>query len=178
MRIVLLALMLAGLVACGRQETAVLDAVASERAPLWGDYRAASADARNITGDLVVERGGLLFASGAILYTRVLNPRRGDDLVSRAGDSYAAIALGPSDLAIELRRVTEQVVGPGAQGLCGEDRPTYVALAHDARATDVTLLVFTGEEPPGPDATTSRICGAFVYTAPDGARTRQGVLLE
>lgn len=170
--------MFAALTACGREEPQALDAAASEPAPLWGDYLAASADARRLTGDIVIERGGLMFSKGVVLYTRTLNPRRGDDLVTREGDTYAAIALGPSDLEIELRRVTEQVLSSGAQGLCGEERPAYVALAHDSRATDITMLVFAGEEPPGPDATLSRLCGAFVYAAPDGARTRQGVLLE
>ena len=178
MRVLLSALMLLGLSACGRQGSPAIDAAASEPAPLLGEYRAASEDARLITGDMAIERGGLVFSKGAVLYTRILNPRRGDDLVAQEGDTYAAIALGPSDLAIELRRVIDQSLSAGARGFCGDDQPTYVALAHDARGADVTLLVFSGSEPPGPQATSSSFCGAFVYAAPDGARTRQGVLLE
>jgi hypothetical protein len=86
--------------------------------------------------------------------------------------------LGPAELAVELRRVTEQIVSEGARGVCGEVRPAYVALAYDERATAVTLLVFTGDEPPGPNATQSELCATFAYAAPDGARTRQGVLLR
>jgi hypothetical protein len=146
---------------------------------LMGQYKAASDSARQLTGDVSIERGGLVFAKGVVLYTRVLDPRRGGDLIARDGDTYAAAALGPSDLAIELRRVTEQTVQDGARGLCGEERPQYVALAYGrARAAEVTLLAFAGEEPPGPSATRSRVCAAFAYAAPDGARTRQGVVLR
>jgi hypothetical protein len=63
-------------------------------------------------------------------------------------------------------------------GLCGGERPQYVALAYEARATSVKLLVFAGDEPPGPEATRSRICASFAYAAPSGARTRQGVVLR
>ena len=73
--------------------------------------------------------------------------------------------------------MTEQVVPEGAVGLCGAEQPQYVALAHDERATTVTLLVFAGDEPPGPDALGSRVCARFGYAAPDGARTREGVVL-
>jgi hypothetical protein len=38
-------------------------------------------------------------------------------------------------------------------------------------------LVFSGEEPPGPDATQSRLCLTLGFAARDGARTRQGVVL-
>lgn len=155
-----------------------MDAEARVLAPLRGEFLAASETSRNLTGDLNIERGGLMFSRGAVLYTRVLRPRRGADLVSRDGDSFAAVALGPADLAVELRRVTEQVVGPGAQGLCGRHEPTYVAFAHDDQLTELTMLVFSGEEPPGPEAANTRLCGAFVYEAPDGARTREGVLLR
>lgn len=143
-----------------------------------GEFRAVSETARMKTGDVAIERGGLIFARGVTLYTRVLAPRRGADLIARDGDSYAAAVLGPSELQVELRRVNEQVLTGDAQSLCGAEAPAYVALVHDARATSVTLLAFAGEEAPGPDATQSRLCGAYGYAAPDGARTREGVLLR
>ncbi len=65
----------------------------------------------------------------------------------------------------------------GVVGLCGATRPHYIALAYAPRATSVTMIVFSGDEPPGPDATQSRICATFAYVAPDGARTREGVVL-
>lgn len=161
---------------------------ACEPAPVVGDartlptqasgrYLAASETARLRTGDMTIERGGLVFTAGQVLYTRVLDPRRGYDPVARGGDSYAALAVGPSDMAVELRRVTDQTLPAGAQGLCGDEAPAYVALASAEHGKAVTLLAFAGGEPPGPDAMASRFCGAFAYEAPDGARTRQGVLL-
>lgn len=146
--------------------------------PLTGRYRAVSDTAQAITGGVTIERGGLIFDKGAVIYTRTLNPRRGADRIARDGDSYAAVAVGPGELTIELRRVREQAVTGGAQGLCGAQTPTYVALAYQERATSVTVLVFSGEEPPGPQATQSQLCATFAYAAPDGARTRQGVVLQ
>ena len=177
MRHLLLLLALGALSACGSESVESMDAAASVPTPLRGSYFASSETARALTGDVSVEPGGVMFARGVVLYTRVLNPRRGADVVSRNGDSYAAIAVGPSDLDIELRRVLEEVTPPGVAGLCGDNSPTYVAFAHDEHATRLTMMVFSGEEPPGPDARASRFCGAFAYVAPDGARTREGVLL-
>ena len=177
MRHLLLLLALGALTACGSESAQSMAAAASVPSPLQGSFFASSATARALTGDVSVEPGGVMFARGVVLYTRVLNPRRGGDVASPNGDSYAAIAVGPSDLDIELRRVLEQVTPPGVAGLCGGAAPTYVAFAHDEHATQLTMLVFSGEEPPGPEAHGSRFCGAFAYAAPDGARTREGVLL-
>jgi hypothetical protein len=176
----ILALMLA---ACG--VAAAPEAEAPEPDPhtetnvsvLFGAYKPSSNTARAITGGMVVERGGISFGNGVILYTRALNPRRGGDLIAKHGDSYAAAVLGPAALSVELRRVTEQVVPAGMVGLCGGARPQYVALAYDERATVVSMLVFSGDEPPGPDATHSWVCASFRYAAPEGARTREGIVL-
>lgn len=144
---------------------------------LTGQYRAASETAREVTGNLSLERGGLIFDRGVVLYTRALMPRQAFERVSRDGDSYAAILVSPGDLVIDLRRVTEQTVADGARSLCGDDEPSYVAIAAEESATSVTVLVFAGDEPPGPTATESRYCGAYAYAAPDGVRTREGVVL-
>lgn len=146
-------------------------------AVLAGDYKPASNTARAITGPMVVQRGGVSFANGIVLYTRTLNPRRGGDLIAKNGDSYAGAVVGPGTLQVELRRVTEQVAPAGVVGLCGAERPSYVAMTYDERATVVTVLVFSGDEPPGPDAESSRVCARFGFVAPDGARTREGVVL-
>lgn len=169
-----LALLCLLLAACGetlqtRDETPVRDVL--------GHYEAASDTAVHFTGDVSIERAGLMFSKGAILYTRTLEPRRGYDLTTRGGDSYAAIAVGPGELQVELRRVTQQTLREGAPSLCGDDRPQYVALVYEERATNVTLLVFTGDEPPSSSATQSRLCATFGYTAPRGARTQEGVVL-
>ncbi|MGQ0532891.1 MAG: hypothetical protein ACT4OF_09420 [Caulobacteraceae bacterium] len=178
MRFPVAAALLLALAACGEAAAPEPEPPAAEQvsAPA-GDYKPSSNTARAITGGIVIERGGISFGNGVTLYTRTLNPRRGGDLIAKNGDSYAAAVLGPASLAVELRRVTEQVVPPGAVGLCGASAPHYVALAYDERATTVTMLVFSGEEPPGPDALQSRVCASFRYDAPDGARTREGVVL-
>jgi hypothetical protein len=175
MRILLAALLCAASAACGQASEG--EAVASVPDVITGEYRAASDTARSLTGNLSLERGGLIFDKGVVLYTRVLMPRQALERVSRDGDSYAAILVSPADVVIDLRRVTEQTLTGGAASLCGDDEPGYVAIAHEERATTVTVLVFAGDEPPGPNATESRLCGAFAYAAPDGARTREGIVL-
>jgi hypothetical protein len=178
MRFPFAAALLAALAACGQTAAPQAEPPAAAQVSLpIGDYKPSSNTARAITGAIVIQRGGISFANGVILYTRTLNPRRGGDLIAKHGDSYAAAVLGPASLSVELRRVIEQVTPEGAVGLCGAAEPQYVALTYDERATIVTMLVFTGDEPPGPDALSSRVCASFRYAAPEGARTREGVVL-
>jgi hypothetical protein len=175
MRLLIVAALCAAQAACGQVSQG--EAQASVPDVLTGEYRAASDTAREITGNLSLERGGLIFDKGVILYTRALLPRVATERIARDGDSYAAVLVSAGDLTIDLRRVTEQTLSSGARSLCGEDEPGYVAIAPEERGTSITVLVFAGEEPPGPNATQSRLCAAFRYAAPDGARTRQGVVL-
>jgi hypothetical protein len=181
MRLAAVSALLLALAACTEVAAPDSDAATTaeieQHAILSGDFRASSNTARAITGAMVVQRGGVTFANGVVLYTRVLNPRRGGDLIAKNGDSFAAAVLGPGTLNVELRRVTEQVVPDGVIGLCGAERPQYIALTYDERATTVSMLVFSGDEPPGPDALDSRVCARFGYAAPDGVRTREGVAL-
>jgi hypothetical protein len=175
MRASLLPLMLmAALTACGEARTHDGEAIAAEPARVLGQFKAASETARAATGDVGVERAGLIFANGAALYTRTLEPRRGGDLTTRAGDSYAALAVGSAELQVELRRVLDTVA---ADGVCAGGAPSYVALVHEERPSSFTLLVFSGDEAPGPRATESRLCARYAYSAPQGARTREGVVL-
>lgn len=174
MRRALFALMLA-LAGCGVTPTSEVSEPPAR--VLAGSLNAASANARAVTGGLTIQRAGLMFSNGIAVYTRTLAPRRGGDVITSSGDSYAAAALGPSDLLIELRHVIEQSVPDGLVGLCGAEQPAYVALAYDERAASVTMLVFSGAEAPGPEATQSRLCARYAYAAPDGARTREGVVL-
>lgn len=179
MRFSIAAALLLTLAACGDAEPSAREPIAPEvrHSRVAGDYKPSSNTARAITGGIVVQTGGISFGNGVVLYTRTLNPRRGGDLLAKNGDSYAAAVVGPGTLSVELRRVTEQVLPDGAVGLCGAQRPQYVALAYDERATTITMLVFAGGEPPGPEAMDSRVCARFGYAAPDGARTREGVVL-
>ncbi len=177
MRFAAVSFLLLALSACSQAPASQVAAPSGEYVALRGDYKASSNTARAITGAMIVERGGVSFANGVMLYTHTLSPRSGGDLIAKNGDSFAAAVLGPGSLNIELRRVTGQVTPEGVIGLCGAERPQYVALAYDTRATTVTMLVFSGDQPPGPEAMNSRICARFGYAAPEGARTREGVVL-
>jgi hypothetical protein len=175
MRILIAAALCAALAAC--DQGAQGEAEASVPDTIVGEFRAASETAREATGNVSIERGGLIFDRGVVLYTRALNPRAAHERIARDGDSYAAVLVSSGELPIELRRITEQTLTGGAQGLCGDDRPTYVAIANEERSSYLIVLVFSGDEPPGPDATESQLCARFKYAAPDGARTREGVVL-
>jgi hypothetical protein len=177
MRVLVAAALLVALAACEDAAPSAPRGQGAETAPLAGEFKPASNTARGITGAMVIQRAGVTFENGVTLYTRTLNPRRSGDLIAKNGDSFAAAIVGPGSLNVELRRVTEQVLPAGVIGLCGAEQPQYVALAYDARATSVTMLVFSGSEPPGPEASNSRVCARFGYAAPDGARTSEGVVL-
>jgi hypothetical protein len=143
-----------------------------------GVFRAVSETASTKTGDVTVQEDALIFEHGQTLHTQRLDPRRGSDLISRDGDSYAAVAIAPAELSVELRRVSEQILAPGVHGLCGGDALTYVALAYDQNQQGLTLMAFAGDEPPGPETTRSRLCKTFSYAPPSGALTREGVVLR
>jgi hypothetical protein len=164
------------LAACGQPHEG--EAEASAPTSITGEFRAASETAREITGNLSIERAGLIFDRGIVLYTRTLNPRSANEQIARDGDSYAAVLVSSGAVPIELRHVTEESLSGGAEGLCGDDRPSYVAIALEERTAYLMLLVFAGDEPPGPNATRSRLCARFKYAAPEGARTREGVVLR
>ncbi len=141
-------------------------------------FNAASETARSFTGDVTLEGQRLVFAKGATLTTHPLARREPAEPMSQGGPSFATAALGPPNIVVEVRSVTAQALQQGAPSLCPEGGPpTYVALIYGARSTRVTLMAFNGAEPPGPSASKSWLCATYVYTAPDGVRTRQGVLL-
>jgi hypothetical protein len=171
-------LTLALLAACGDVRSAA--APRSVSAPAQGAlaFKAASETARNFTGDLAIEPEALTFAKGAALATRTLAPRAADQLASRGGDSFATIALSSGDLDVEVRAIVSQRLRQGAPSLCQNDwMPSYAALVYGRRDMRVTVILFSGADEPGPDAHDSRVCATYAYAAPDGARTRQGVVL-
>jgi hypothetical protein len=177
MRAFLLAALCAALAACGSGPVADTGVELEDSASLIGQYRAASQTARVATGDVSIERGGIIFEKGVVLYTRTVELLNPNERIASDGDSFAAAAIGSSNLIVELRRVTDETLGRYGRSLCGDDAPAYVALAYEEPGSSVTLLVFSGEEPPGPDATQSRLCLTLGFAARDGARTRQGVVL-
>jgi hypothetical protein len=158
--------------ACGEAPASRTDAVR----PLV--FNATSETARNFTGDVTLDGARLAFAKGATLATRPLARREPGEPIAEGGPSFATAALGPPDVIVEVRSVTGQSLGQGAPSLCpAGGAPTYVALVYSQRSTRVTLMVFNGSEPPGQSATKSWLCATYAYMAPDGVRTRQGVLL-
>jgi hypothetical protein len=141
-------------------------------------FNALSETARSFTGDVTMQAGRLIFAKGAALATRPLARREPAEPMAQGAPSFAAAALGPPDIVVEVRSVTGQTLAQGAPSLCPTGgAPTYVALIYSQRSTHVTLMVFNGAEPPGQSASKSWLCATYVYIAPDGVRTRQGVLL-
>lgn len=170
------------LAACGNTAEPVSRAAANVTpAPLLGAYKAQSETARAVTGNVRIERAGLLFANGVTLYTRTLDPRRGHDLIAQGGESFAAAVVGASDVLVELRRVNQQVIAADAAAIHGAcesaEPPRYVALVYEPPGHSLTLIVFTGDEAPGPEATQSHVCAIYGFIAPEGARTREGVVL-
>jgi|CXWL01.1.fsa_nt_gi hypothetical protein len=172
------------LAACGESSTPMASdaqASAAAPAPLMGAFKAQSETARAVTGDVAIQRAGLSFANGVTLYTRQLDPRRGHDRMSHDGESYAAAAVASSNVVVELRRVNQQVIAPNASAIHGAcdtaEPPRYVAIVYEPPAHGITLIVFTGDDAPSPTATDARVCAIYGFTAPEGARTREGVLL-
>jgi hypothetical protein len=176
MRALITLVLLAALGACGARGVRG-DAEAAEPAALTGRFNAESDTAFSLTGGVAIAQDGMAFDKGAMLATRSAGVRHGWELISRNGDSYAAAAIGPGTMTIELRRISSSQALSGAPNLCGERTPSYVAVAYEAQRSNVTLLVFTGDEEPGAEATRSSLCGVFGYSAPTGARTREGVVL-
>jgi len=176
MRALLVLLLLTTLSACGSR-AARGEVEAAEPAALTGRFNAASATARSVTGGVAIEHDGMAFDKGAMLATRNAGLRHGWQLIARDGDTFASAAVGSGDLAVELRRVSSSQALRRAPVLCGTRQPSYVAIAYGPQRSNVTLLVFAGDEEPGPEATDSILCGVYAYDAPTGARTREGVVL-
>lgn len=176
MRALLVLVVLTALAACGARG-ARGDAEAAEPTALTGRFNAESDTAISLTGGVAIAHDGMAFDKGAMLATRSIGTRHGWELVSRNGDTYAAAAIGPGEMQIELRRVSSSQALRHAPTLCGDRAPSYVAIAYEAQRSTVTLLVFTGDEEPSPEASDSTLCGVFGYSAPTGARTREGVVL-
>ena len=159
-----LALSLLLLVAACGGATDSGQAHAAERS-LSGQYRPISTIARAATGELSIQRGGLIFENGVVLYTRTLEPRVATERTSRDGMTYLALVSGSAENSVELRRITEAVTAQDSEPICAGDRPSYAALVFDRRGEHLTLLVFTGDEPPGPDATQTTLCATLRYAS-------------
>jgi hypothetical protein len=132
---------------------------------LTGLFGATSTTAMGITGDLAVTPERVTLSKGEQLDTAPATAILPTSLIAAGGKSFAETYVGPTDLALELRKVTATTVQEGTtpQKICGAASVSYVAFAYDTGRTAVTMLAFSGEEAPGDAATKSNLCGTFSY---------------
>jgi len=169
----LLGMALLVLVACGPKPEAAAppEAVSppAAEAPmhqaLTGLFTASSTTAMGITGDLAVTPERITLSRGQQLDTAAAAAISPTTLIGAGQPSFAETYVGPTSLALELRKVTSTTNTEGStpQPLCGATPVSHVAFASNADQSTVTMLVFSGEEAPGDTATRSQLCGAFTY---------------
>ena len=99
---------------------------------------------------------------------RTPTPVFGSGLMENISDSTLIANLGANSFAKSRAGISGRLNRNGNDG---------TVTRFGWKAQNVSLLVFSGDEPPGPEALHSRVCARFGYAAPDGARTREGVVL-
>ena len=170
-------LLAAALAACGETQASNEPRHAAADV-LVGQYNAASNTAREATGAVSIERGGLLFAKGVVLYTRTLNPRSGLERIARDGDSYAVDRHAPhrSHHRTPPRHRTgshRQRPRPLRRHGPRLRRARLRRTRHHGHAACVRR-----RRTAGPATRRKAACAhASRYAAPDGARTSEGVVL-
>ncbi|KAF0180342.1 MAG: hypothetical protein IV086_18690 [Hyphomonadaceae bacterium] len=132
---------------------------------LTGLFGATSSTAMGITGDLAVTPERVTLSKGEQLDTAPATEILPTALIAAGGKSFAETYVGPTSLALELRKVTAATVleGTTPQKVCGDTPVSYLAFAYDADRAVVTMLAFSGAEAPGDAATNSQLCGTFSY---------------
>jgi len=160
------------LAACGPKaeapppvETPEVEAPAPAHQALTGLFTATSTSALGITGDLAVTPERITLSKGQQLDTAAALAISPTTLIAAGQATFAETYVGPTTLALELRKVTSttNTEGSAPQPLCGAKPVSHVAFASNAEQSVVTMLVFSGEEAPGDAATKSQLCGAFTY---------------
>lgn len=155
------------LTACGAADAPPADAPATEapatpapQALTTGALGAVSNTAMGITGSLTVAPEALRFEKGFTALTETLAVTDATTRISVSGPSFAETAPGPTSLRVEIRRIITETPSQ----LCGvQTRATYAALASDEPLTALSLILFTGADAPGPDASDSAVCATFSY---------------
>jgi hypothetical protein len=133
---------------------------AAPQALAVGPLGATSTTAMGITGALTITPAALHFEKGFAAQTEFMAIVPATNIISDDGESFAAAAPGPVTLRMELRRI----VGGAPAQLCGADSTaTFVALASDEPLTGLTLIVFSGQDAPGPTAQNSAVCATYSY---------------
>ena len=155
------------LAACGQ-----IAAPPSERAPqaatpapsIVGNFTAMSNTAMSITGDLEATADVLSFGRGFRIEGGRVEATLSPTSELAAGQGSFAEATGNQSIeTMELRQVALVRVAADAPSpsLCGDASPTFVVLARGADT--LSLLVFSGIEPPGAGASATSLCGIFNY---------------
>lgn len=159
------------LAACNQQKPATppVEAPPVAEAPayqaLTGLFGATSTTAMGVTGDLAVTPERVTLSKGEQLDTSPAIAISPTSLIAAGAKSFAETYVGPTSLALELRKVMAASVleGTTPQKVCGLAPVSYLAFAYDAERTAITMLAFSGEEAPGDTATKSTLCGTFSY---------------
>lgn len=160
------------LAACGQTtappetpETAAPEAASSA---FVGHYTAISNTAMSITGDLDLASDVLSFGKGfRVEGARIEHALTADTDISADGGTVASGSGNTGILNVELRRVTTVRIAADARDpqLCGAGTPvTYAIVAHGAE--NLSVLIFSGADAPGPNAHDTQLCGIYNYGPP------------
>lgn len=161
-----LAVLAVTLAACA-QPPAATEAAAPAPPALTGTFEAMSNTATAITGNVDVQPDVLSFGKGFRIEGGRIDATLGPDTdLSAAGGTIADGSGNTSIQTIELRRIDLVRVAADAPDphLCGGIAVTHVILANGADA--LSVLVFSGEDAPGPNAHDTQLCGIFNYAHP------------
>ncbi|UPT61059.1 MAG: hypothetical protein M0D54_11320 [Hyphomonadaceae bacterium JAD_PAG50586_4] len=155
------------LTACGQTAAPPGDSAPQVVTPapsIIGNFIATSNTAMSITGDLEAAAEVLSFGRGFRIEGGRVEAALSPTSELAAGQGSFAEATGSQSIeAMELRQVALVRVAADAPNpsLCGEASPTFIVLARGADL--LSLLVFSGIEPPGAGASATSLCGIFNY---------------
>jgi hypothetical protein len=156
------------LAACGQTAVPPSESAPQAAAPapsIVGNFAAMSNTAMSITGDLDATADVLSFGRGFRIEGGRVEATLSPTSKLAAGQGSFADATGNQSIeTMELRQVALVRVAADAPNpsLCGDASPTFVVLARGADT--LSLLVFSGIEPPGAGASATSLCGIFNYT--------------
>jgi hypothetical protein len=131
---------------------------------ITGAFAAMSTTAMGVTGDLDSTPDVLSFSKGfRIEGGRIDAALSARDEMFVGGGTYAD-ATGNSSIAeMELRRIETVRIAADARDpqLCGTEAATHVVLARGAET--LSVLVFSGADAPGANATNVQLCGIYNF---------------
>lgn len=105
--------------------------------------------------------------SGVHLLTTMVWSGSALEKLNDQGVSYADIAPGADNGAVDLRRVDRQETSgqpPYNDGLCSDrSLPSYVAVVRDDDTPAVSIIAFSGDDQPGPMAHNTQVCTTLSF---------------